>query len=209
FLAKAFACMVAASRPNAPWYVWHSFHGQREFQSALELVGLTIRAQIIWVKPSAGLGNAEFRSRHENAFVAGRDGQDVGLVLQEHGLGWFGHRLGAKPPTWLGERKQTSVWECGRDSAKALVHATQKPVDLLLRAMRLSSLPRNLVLDLFAGSGSTLAACEASSRRCHCLELDEAYTDVIVRRWQHLTGRKATLLRDGKELSAAMPKEKK
>jgi DNA modification methylase len=90
----------------------------------------------------------------------------------------------------VGDRKQTEVWEIDRPHVSDL-HPTMKPVPLIQRALRNSSMPGDVVLDLFGGSGSTLIACETMKRRCYMLELDPAYCDVIVERWEKLTGRKA------------------
>lgn len=193
-LTRAFACLRAASLKQAAWYVWHSYHRQREFQNALEAVGLRVKSQIIWVKPSAGLGMDEFRRRHENAFLAEReDGGapiDVvgrGLVVEDHLEALYATDFEAKP-TWKGGRTQTTVWQEGRENTKNLTHPTMKPVDLLLRAIKLSSNPGDLVLDAFSGSGSTLIACHMSRRRFAGIELDGRFCDVIAKRWEMVTG---------------------
>ena len=72
-----------------------------------------------------------------------------------------------------------------------------KPVELVERAIRNSSKTRDLVLDPFGGSGSTLIACEKSGRRARIIELDPKYVDVIVKRWEEFTGKKATRLEEG------------
>jgi DNA modification methylase len=78
------------------------------------------------------------------------------------------------------------------------LHPTMKPVDLIRRALHNSSRKEELVLDLFAGSGSTLMACELTGRHARLLELDPVYVDVMVRRWQEYTGKDATLDGDGR-----------
>jgi len=75
-----------------------------------------------------------------------------------------------------------------------MVHLTEKPVELAVRAIQYSSRPGENVLDLFGGSGSTLIACEQTGRRCFMAEIDMLYTDIIVRRWEQFTGRKAKRL---------------
>ena len=196
-LTRAFACVRAASMKQAAWYVWHSYHRQREFQNALEDVGLRVKTQIIWVKPSAGLGMDEFRRRHENAFLAEQsdggapiDVMGRGLVIEDHSQGIYATDFEAKP-TWKGGRTQTTVWEQGRDGGKNLVHPTQKPVELLDRAIKLSSNPGDLVLDAFGGSGSTLIACHLARRRAALVELDPKFCDVIASRWTLVTGQPA------------------
>lgn len=202
-LTRAFACMRGAAKKQAAWYVWHSYHRQREFQNALEAAGLRVKSQIIWVKPSAGLGMDEFRRRHENAFLVDNpDGGapvDVvqrGLVLEDHLQAAYATDFEAKP-TWKGGRTQTTVWEEGRDGAKNLVHPTQKPVDLLMRALKLSSNPGDLVVDGFGGSGSTLVAFHMARRRAALVELDPKFCDVIALRWEALTGQPAVRVKPG------------
>ena len=203
-LIRAFACIRAASKKQAAWYVWHSYHRQREFQNAMEAAGLRVKSQIIWVKPSAGLGMDEFRRRHENAFLADNpDGGapvDVlqrGLVVEDHIQGAYATDPEAKP-TWKGGRTQTTVWEVGRDSSKSLQHPTQKPVSLLDKAIKLSSVPGDLVADGFGGSGSTLVACHLARRRAALVELDPKFCDVIALRWEALTGQPAIRVKPGK-----------
>lgn len=84
------------------------------------------------------------------------------------------------------------LWEVGRDNGKEdSIHPTQKPVELARRAIKNSSREGEIVLDFFAGSGSTLIACEQLHRACYAIELDPRYCDAIIRRWETLTGKKA------------------
>ena len=96
--------------------------------------------------------------------------------------------------------KMKSVWEFprtrGAERAECGGHATPKPLALCARAIKSSSRPGELVLDVFGGSGSTLIAAEQTGRRCYMAELDPRYVDVIVRRWENLTGRTAELIRE-------------
>lgn len=94
-----------------------------------------------------------------------------------------------------GPTECTDVWRVRKVNPQSMVHLTEKPVELAARAMRYSSLPGERVLDLFGGSGSTLIAAEQLGRRAYLMELDEAYCDVIVERWEKFTGRVATLER--------------
>ena len=100
--------------------------------------------------------------------------------------GWGRH-------AWYGGRKQGDVWLIERPS-KSPHHPTEKPVTLCARAIRNSSQRGQIVLDAFGGSGSTLVAAEQLQRRCFMMELSPAYVDVIIRRWEHLSGKKAKLL---------------
>jgi DNA modification methylase len=86
---------------------------------------------------------------------------------------------------------QSDVWEFKRDYAG--LHPTMKPVDLLSQAIKNSSKPKNLIVDIFIGSGSTLIAAEQTQRVCYGVELDPRYCDVTIQRWESLTGKKAVL----------------
>ena len=96
----------------------------------------------------------------------------------------------------LEQKKFCSIWREKKDAANEYVHPTQKPVSLSARAIRSSTDIENSVLDLFGGSGSTLIACEQLDRTCYMMELDPKYCDVIIRRFENLTGEKAVLIND-------------
>jgi DNA modification methylase len=92
---------------------------------------------------------------------------------------------------FFGPNNVTDLWHVKKVSPNAMVHLTEKPVELAARAITYSSKPGERVLDLFGGSGSTLIACEQQGRRACLMELDAAYADVIVQRWETYSGRKA------------------
>jgi DNA modification methylase len=121
---------------------------------------------IIWRKDRFVLGRADYQRAYEPI--------------------WFGWREGATHH-WCGDRDQDDVWEINRPS-DAPLHPTMKPLALMERAIANSSVPGDLVLDLFAGSGSTLIASERTGRRCAALELDPRYADVILARWERFSG---------------------
>ena len=125
---------------------------------------------IIWVKDRFTLGRADYQRQYEPL--------------------WFGWREGAKHH-WCGDRDQGDVWKIARPAASPL-HPTMKPLELVERAIENSSVADDTVLDLFLGSGSTLIACERTGRQCRAVELDPAYVDVAVARWEAFTGLKAT-----------------
>jgi DNA modification methylase len=103
---------------------------------------------------------------------------------------------------WCGARDQGDVWFFDKP-VKNDLHPTMKPVALVERAIRNSSKTRDIVLDPFGGSGTTLIACEKTNRQARLVELDPKYCDVICRRWQELTGGKATLESDGQTFDEA------
>jgi DNA modification methylase len=128
---------------------------------------------IIWMKQSAGMGWQDYRAQHEPILYGWKEGK--------------GSHFNA------GDRTKTSIWKIGRDAQSSYVHPTQKPVCLPEEAIMNSSKGSDCVVDLFGGSGSTLIACEKTGRVNRSMELDPKYCDVIVKRWEDFTGKKAIL----------------
>lgn len=124
---------------------------------------------IIWAKNTFTLGRADYQRQYEPIL--------------------YGWPEGAKR-FWCGDRNQGDVWEV-KKPAKNDLHPTMKPVELVVRAVTNSSKQGSLVLDPFCGSGSTLIACQQTNRTCYGIELDPAYCDVIVKRWEEFTGKEA------------------
>lgn len=176
FLCAAFACLRSCVLPTASVYVCHASRYQREFQNALEAAGFEIRNQIIWAKHTFAWGHGRYKFQHEPIFYCHVRGED---------------------DPWYGDKSQSTLWQEKKPSANRL-HPTMKPVELVERALLNSSRRGDLVVDLFAGSGSTLIACEKLGRRARLMEIDPKYADVIVRRWQEFTGRRAVLDGDGR-----------
>ncbi len=155
-------------------YCWAPGGAQQYLtQVMLETAGFEVRQQLIWVKPMAPLSRSAYHWRHEPCWYAVRHGRQAG---------------------WIGDRSQTTVIEVaspthimsGSDEV-ATEHATQKPVDCML----LMGNHSGDVYDPFLGSGTTLIAAEQLGRRCYAMEIEPAYVDVSVRRWQHVTGKEA------------------
>jgi len=128
---------------------------------------------IIWDKGNAGMGWQDYRSQHEPILYGWKEGQG------KH--------------SFYGDRKNTSIWNVKRDSVSGYKHPTQKPVALSQKAVLNNSKEDDIVFDSFLGSGSTLIACEKTNRKCYGIELDPKYCDVIVKRWENFTGKKAKL----------------
>ena len=131
-------------------------------------------SMIIWKKPSLVLSQTDYQSIHEPCLY-----------------GWFDNGN----HNFYGDRKQISVWEYNRENTEG--HTTPKPVKLICNALNNSSKENNYILDLFGGSGSTLIACEQLNRKCYMMELDPKYVDVIIKRWEEFTGKKAVLIKEG------------
>lgn len=171
FLVK---CLKNAPlRQNGSFYVCYDQKTQLEFVTAFRELGWTHRATIVWNKNNFGLsGHKGYRPKYE-------------LIA-------FGHFGGDYE--WHGGNDQADVWDVPRPRERPGNHPTPKPVELVERAINNSSSPGHKVLDLFAGVGSTIIACEVTGRVCHAMELSPAYCDVIVERWEKLTGKKAELI---------------
>lgn len=156
-------------------YVWHSALHSIAVAGSLTRCGFAIRAQIIWAKPRLVIGRGDYHWQHEPCWYGVRD---------------KGH--------WVGDRKQTTLWTIsGKDQDTDTVHGTQKPVECMRRPMVNNSEPGEAVYDPFLGSGTSLIAAETIGRACLGIELDPAYVDIAIRRWQAFTGRQATRTEDG------------
>lgn len=121
------------------------------------------------------------------------------------GLGWMAYRRQCEfiifikgKPFHKGDKQDIDLWNIGKDDASEYVHPNQKPIEVSGRAIRNSTEKGANVLDIFGGSGSTLIACEKLHRRCFTMELDEYYCDVILARFEKLTGKKATKINNDK-----------
>lgn len=130
---------------------------------------------IIWAKNHFTLGNADYQRQFEAILYGWPKGSDH---------------------YWCGDRNQSDVW-CIDKHGKNDLHPTMKPVALMERAINNSSQVGNVVLDTFAGSGTTLMACEKTRRQARLMELDPHYVDVIIKRWQATTGQQAIRVSDG------------
>jgi DNA modification methylase len=184
FLEMVFAAYQWSLKRGGSLYVCHPSSYQREFQTALEKAGFTVRTQIIWAKNTFAWGHARYKFQHEPIFYAYVSGET---------------------DPWYGDKKQSTLWHERKPAANRL-HPTMKPVELVLRALKNSSKSGDLVLDLFGGSGTTLIAGEKLNRRVFSMELDPGYCDVIVKRWEDFMGLKAMLLTNSKvEENALVP----
>ena len=164
----ALSCARLNCKEEAASYVCFPWRTYAEFEAAMLASGMHINACIVWDKKSIGLGHQDYRPQHEFIFYS-KGGQ------------------------FYGDRSQSDVWYMSRGNTGAYVHPTQKPVELVERAITNSSKKGDAVIDCFGGSGSTLIACEKTGRHARLMELDQKYCDVIVRRWQEFTGKQAML----------------
>lgn len=169
--------------PGDVIYCWHAGIHAKTVAESLEVCGFVIRAQIIWAKPRMVLSRGHYHWAHEPGYYAVRQGET-------------GH--------WQGARDQTTLWSIATgsdgdgDEDEATVHGTQKPVECMRRPIVNNSAKGDAVYEPFAGSGSTVIAAETTDRRCLAMEIDPAYCDVVIERWQRFTGEQAVLDGDGR-----------
>jgi hypothetical protein len=166
-------------------YVWHAGIHSGQVAQGLQEVGFEIRAQIIWTKPHFVLSRGAYHWQHEPAFYCVRKG------AHSH---------------WRGDRTQSTVWPVatlnpfgGKNQEEtATGHGSQKAIELMRRPMLNHTERGEAIYDPFLGSGSSLIAAELTERICCGLEIEATYVDIIVCRWQQLTGKPATLDEDGR-----------
>ena len=164
--------------PGDVAYVWHGALHATTVAESLIACGFDIRSQIIWAKDRHVLSRGHYHWAHEPAFYCVRKGST-------------GH--------WSGDRKQSTLWSIpSRDQDATTIHGTQKPVECMRRPMLNNASPGQAVYEPFSGSGSSIIAAESCGRVCHAMELNPAYVDVAVLRWQAYTGKAATLDGDGR-----------
>jgi len=172
-LRDSFKAADGVLAPGAAIYVFHPAGPEaKTFWEAIEATRWRIRQGLVWVKDSMVLGRSDFHYRHEPVVYAYKPG---------------GGRFGRGGSGWHGGNAETSVLEVPRPAASR-EHPTMKPPELLEILVRNSSGRREIVLDPFAGSGSILVACERLGRAARLVEIDPRYCDVIVDRFEALTG---------------------
>ncbi len=174
FMSSAFNTMNHYSKDGAMTYVVMSAQEWGNLMLTLLENGYHWSSTIIWFKDSLVLSRKDYHTQYEPI--------------------WYGWKEGSRLHP-LKDRKQSDVLEIPRPKVSDL-HPTMKPIALIARAIANSTKKDDKVLDLFGGSGSTLIACEQTNRVCYMSELDPHYCDVIVERWENLTGGKAVLLND-------------
>jgi DNA modification methylase len=229
FLRDAFVSAFSVMRAGAPIYVAHADTEGFNFRGAFREAGFKLSGCLIWVKPALVLGRSDYQWRHEpilygwkegaaHSWYGGRknttvvDAEDAPFVVEDDG---------AAVQIEIGE---TTLRISGADlkveelvgstiraekPKKSAEHPTMKPVGLVLGMLKNSSKRGDAVLDLFGGSGSTLIACQKVGRRARLMEYDPRFADVIVRRWQQFSGRKAHLLSTGEGFDALASKRVK
>ena len=162
--------------PGDVAYVWHSDQKSHVVADSLIASTFELRAQIIWAKSQFVIGRGHYHPHHEPCWYAVRKGAT-------------GH--------WSGDRKQSTLWQIEKPRKSETDHSTQKPVECMKRPIENNSSPGQAVYEPFSGSGTTIIAAEMTGRCCHAIELNPAYVDVAIKRWQDFSGSKATLESSG------------
>jgi DNA modification methylase len=169
--------------PGDVAYVWHAGVHSPAVAESLAVCEFEMRALIIWAKSQLVIGRGHYHHMHEPCWYAVKSGGT-------------GH--------WSGDRKQTTLWQIDKPAKSETGHSTQKPVECMRRPIENNSSPGQAVYEPFSGSGTTIIAAEMTARCCHAVELNPAYVDVAVTRWQNFTGQTASLEGDGRSFAEVM-----
>ena len=187
FLRDAYTAADAVMKAGAVFYIWHADSEGYNFRGAAQDAGWKVRQCLIWKKSTMVMGRQDYHWKHEPCLYGWKEGA--------------GH-------LWAADRKQTTILEFDKPSRNG-EHPTMKPVALFEYQMLNNTKGGDIVLDSFGGSGTTLVAAEKNGRVAYLMELDPKYCDVIVKRWEQFTGKKARLengsgdLRTGDNLQVA------
>lgn len=207
FLIAAFSCGKDALAPGSSFYIWHadSLPGLT-FRQSCAAAGLKVRQCLIWVKQQGSLGHQDYQWQHEPC-LHGQTEPDEAILDdgqrhdQDHLACLYGWKDG-RAHLWVSDRRQTTVLYFDKPLRNA-EHPTMKPVRLFAYQICNSTRPGAVVLDLFAGSGTTMIACEKTGRTARLMELDPRYVDVIIARWEALTGQTAERIATNAQTEAA------
>jgi len=179
-----FGNIARVLKPGGSFYIWGGYANLGNYPSPLKACELYFSQGIVWDKQHPVLGRKDFMSAFEICFYGWR--KDAG------------HKF-------FGPNNATDLWHVKKVNPQSMVHLTEKPVELAVKAIQYSSRPSERVLDLFGGSGSTLIACEQTDRHAYLMEIDPAYCDVIVQRWEEFTGKKAERIASNADAGETAP----
>ena len=171
FLRDCYVAADAVMKPGAAFYIWHADLEGYNFRGAAKDANWKVRQCLIWKKSTLVMGRQDYHWKHEPCLYGWKDGA--------------GH-------LWASDRKQTTILEFDKPRRNG-EHPTMKPVDLFEYCLLNNTKGGDIVLDSFGGSGTTMIACEKNGRVGYIMELDPKYCDVIINRWQTLTGKEAVL----------------
>lgn len=202
FLLSAFSSADSAMREGAGFYIWHGESEGLNFRKACNATGWNLKQCIIWVKSQIVLGRQDYQWKHEPCLYGWKSGSKHYFIKNRKQPTVFDSDMNLELMSAEELRaviadimEQSSVLREGKPSRNA-EHPTMKPVPLIKKQVKNSTKRGGVVLDIFGGSGTTLVACEELDRVCYMAELDAKYCDVIVKRWETLTGNTAVLCRN-------------
>lgn len=168
--------------PGDVAYVWHADRFSPCVAESLVVNGFAMRNLIVWAKSQLVMGRGDYHSQHEPCWYA----------VKTKGKGHY-----------CGDRKQTTLWQIDKPRKSETGHSTQKPVECMKRPIENNSSPGQAVYEPFSGSGTTIIAGEMTGRHIYAIELNPAYVDVAVKRWQEFTGKQAVHAETGKTFAEA------
>jgi site-specific DNA-methyltransferase (adenine-specific) len=172
FLRDAYVTADTVMKAGAVFYIWHADSEGYNFRGAAHDAGWKVRQCLIWKKSTMVMGRQDYHWKHEPCLYGWKEGA--------------GH-------LWATDRKQTTVLEFDKPNRNK-EHPTMKPVALFEYQMLNNTKGGDIILDSFGGSGTTMLAAEKNGRIAYLMELDPKYCDVIVKRWEDFTGKKAELV---------------
>lgn len=177
--AAGFALGIVTNDHRADWheswelfpgdvcYVWHAGKNVGIVAESLNRAGFQIRSQIIWAKSHFVISRGHYHWKHEPCLYAVRKGATA---------------------HWHGDRRQHTLWQIPKPQKSETGMSTQKPIDCMAQPIKNNSVIGDIVYDPFAGSGTTLIACEVTNRKCRTIEINPEYVALALERWAHLTG---------------------
>lgn len=201
FLRSAFTAMSSVMKPGGVFYIWHADSEGYNFRRAVRDSGIEYKQCLIWVKNYLVLGLRDYQWQHEPCLYGWKPGaahyfiddRTQTTVIEDKHKDFRKMRkeeLVKLLEDMTADKVSTTIIHEDKP-ARSDEHPTMKPIKLLALGIKNSSRPGEIVLDIFGGSGSTMIACEQLGRQCRMVELDPKYCDVIIDRWERLTGGKA------------------
>ena len=199
FLINAFTAVNDFIKPGGAFYIWHADTEGLNFRLAVKEVGWSLRQCLVWNKNTFILGRQDYQWKHEPCLYGWKDGaahyfvedRTNTTVIEDEKLDF--NKMKKEELVELLEKlfkTRMSVIDANKPTVNDL-HPTMKPIVLIAEQVKNSSKKGEIVMDSFGGSGSTLIACEELGRKCRTCELDPKYVDVIIKRWEDYTKRKA------------------
>ena len=203
FLYDFYTQMMNSLKDGGAFYIFHADSESLNFRGALKECGGTVKQTLIWVKNALVLGRQDYQWKHEPCLYGWKEGAGHYFINDRTQTTVFEDKVNLEKLTkdellemvkeLLEENVPTTIIREDKPM-KNDVHPTMKPIKLISRLVKNSSKPKENVIDFFGGSGSTLISCEHLGRNCYTMELDPKYVDVIIERWEQLTGEKAELI---------------